>query len=83
VGNTEWGLTFSLATRVLPAYYDLENDSKMHLYRIEGDKIIQLNITAPQATFSILEACYTYILSYKARFPTIKVLHYSNLSLAT
>ena len=33
-------------------------------------------------SFNTLVACYKYVINYKERFPPIKVLHFSNLSLA-
>jgi hypothetical protein len=32
-------------------------------------------------SFSFLKASFKYVVSYKARFPTIKFFHFSNLSL--
>jgi hypothetical protein len=83
IGGSEWGLTFALGVRTLPYASDLEKDSKIFLFSADGDKISMSSTVAPiDGSFSSLKASYKYILSYKARFPTVKLFHFANLSLA-
>lgn len=81
ISSNEWALTFGLATRIKPYYYDLENDTKLYLFKVEGDKIVSTGVSQ-DVTFNLLEPCSKYVISYKARFPLIRAFHFSNLSLA-
>lgn len=81
ISGNDWNLTFGLALRIAPYAYDLENDTKLYMFKIEGDKIISLNISA-NVSLTSLSSCMKYVLTYKARFPLIRFLHISNLSLA-
>lgn len=46
LSGNDWNLTFGLALRIAPYAYDLENDTKLFIFKIEGDKIVSLNISA-------------------------------------
>jgi hypothetical protein len=44
VGSVEWGTSFAVAVRTLPYSYDLENDSTLYMFSVEGDKISKLSL---------------------------------------
>lgn len=53
ISGNDWNLTFGLALRIAPYSYELENDTKFLLFKIEGDKIVSANISA-NVSFSTL-----------------------------
>lgn len=81
VGSSDWDLTFGLAARNKPYAYDLEIDTKILMFKVEEDTIVNTNISKDVA-FNYLQPCFKYLIAYKVRFNPIKVLHFSNLSLA-
>lgn len=46
ISGNDWNLTFGLALRIAPYSYDLENDTKLLLFKIKKDKIISANLSA-------------------------------------
>ena len=52
------------------------------LFKIQEDKLITISISQ-DITFDTLFAVSRYVVTYKTKFPTIRVFHFSNLSLAT
>jgi hypothetical protein len=70
-------LTFGLGVH-LPT--DIRYNSKLFLFRIEEDKIVNLNISA-ETNYTNLLACDKYAITYDTIYNgNIEVLFYSNLS---
>lgn len=78
VGSITWGLSFAVAQQIRQSQWDVENDTKLFLFKVQEDKIISVGISQ-DVSISLLAACDKYIISYK-RFNPIRVLHVSNLS---
>jgi hypothetical protein len=82
LGSAEWDLSFVLAVRSKTYVQNSRDNAALYLFMVKEDKIILTNFTAT-ASFSVLEACSKYVVSYLGNPANLRMLHFSNLTKAS